>query len=198
MLASHDELAIQTGETVAVVGCGPMGILHLELLRARQARVFMIDLSATRLALARDAFDAEVTIDAGGADPVRQVRDLTEGVGADVAIVAAPSASAVRQAIQLVRKRGRIGLFGGLPAAAREVALDINRIHYHELRLVGNFSYHPRYHQCALALLASGGVRAGKLITVYPIEEARQGLYDIRDGKVLKAVVVPNPGRAID
>jgi L-iditol 2-dehydrogenase len=198
VLASHDELAIQAGETVAVIGCGPMGILHLELLRARQARVIMIDLSPTRLALARDAFAAEFTIDANHADPVQQVRALTEGVGADVAIVAAPSAGAVCQSIQLVRKRGRIGLFGGLPSAEREVALDINLIHYNELRLVGNFSYHPRYHEYALRLLASGGVRAAKLITAYPIEETRQGLHDIRDGKVLKAVVVPNPGRTID
>ena len=110
----------------------------------------------------------------------------------------APSPGAVRQSIQLVRKRGRVGLFGGLPTAAREVALDINLIHYNELRLIGNFSYHPRYHECALGLLASGGVRAAKLITVYPIEETRQGLYDIREGKVLKAVVVPNPGRTTD
>lgn len=198
VLASHDELAIQAGETVAVIGCGPMGILHLELLRARQARVVMIDLSSTRLAMARDGFGAEVTIDANHADPVQQVRGLTEGVGADVVIVAAPSAGAVRQSILLVRKRGRVGLFGGLPAVAREVALDINLIHYSELRLVGNFSYHPRYHECALALLASGGVRAAKLITTYPIEATRQGLHDIRDGKVLKAVVVPNPGRTID
>ena len=198
VLASHDELAIQPGETVAVIGSGPMGILHLELLRARQARVFMIDLSATRLALARDAFGAEVTIDANQADPVPQVRGLAEGVGADVAIVAAPSPEAVRTSIHLVRKRGRIGLFGGLPTTAHEVALDINRIHYRELRLVGNFSYHPRYHERALALLATGSVRGDKLITVYPIEQTRQGLHDIRDGKVLKAVVVPNPGRTID
>jgi L-iditol 2-dehydrogenase len=197
VLASHDELTIQAGESVAIVGCGPMGILHLELLRARRARVFMIDLSPTRLALARDAFGAGLTIDANQTDPVERIRALTEGVGADVAIVAAPSPTAVRQSIQLVRKRGRVGLFGGLAAAAREVALDINWIHYNELRLVGNFSYHPRYHECALQLLASGAVRADDLITTYPLEETRQGLHDIRDGKVLKAVVVPNLGRKI-
>ena len=47
----------------------------------------------------------------------------------------------------------------------------------------------------ALELLAAGGVRADKLITFYPIEHTRQGLHDIRDGKVLKAVVLPNPAR---
>ena len=119
VLASHDELAIRAGETVAVIGCGPMGILHLELLRARHARVVMIDLSLTRLGLARDGFGAEFTIDGNRADPVQQVHDLTEGVGADVVIVAAPSASAVRQSMLLARKRGRIGLFGGLPCGNR-------------------------------------------------------------------------------
>jgi L-iditol 2-dehydrogenase len=194
VLACHDELAIQAAETVAVVGCGPMGILHLELLHARQARVIMIDVSANRLALARDAFEAEFAVNADLEDAALRVREYTGGIGADAVIVAAPSGEAVRQSLKLARKRGRVGVFGGLPAAGAEVALDINRIHYDELRLVGNFSYHPRYHVCALELLLSGRVRADKLITQYPIEQTRQGLHDIRDGKILKAVVIPDMG----
>jgi len=100
----------------------------------------------------------------------------------------------VRMAVSLVRKRGRVGIFGGLPTASSKAELDINRIHYDELRLIGNFSYHPRYHRCALDLLASGQVPAGKLITTYPIEETQRALWDIRAGKVLKAVVIPNGG----
>ena len=192
VLASHDELAIQPGEFVVVVGCGPMGILHLELLRARQARVAVIDFSAHRLALARSEFGAEWTIHAGENDPAEAVRDLTGGLGGDVAIVAAPSAAAVASSVFLVRRRGRIGIFGGLPATSAQAPLDINRIHYHELRLIGNFSYHPRYHVKALELLAAGGVRAGKLTTFYSMERTMQGLHDIRDGKVLKAVVIPH------
>ena len=95
VLASHDELSIRPGEFVVVVGCGPMGILHLELLRARQVRVAVIDLSPHRLALARDGFGAQWAIQAGEDDPVEAIRDLTDGLGADVAIVAAPSGAAV-------------------------------------------------------------------------------------------------------
>jgi L-iditol 2-dehydrogenase len=194
VLASHDELAIEAGETVAIVGSGPMGLLHFELLRARGARVVLIDRMAARLERARADFGAEHTIDASVRDAVEAVRELSGGVGADVAICAAPSAAAVTQSVWLVRKRGRIGLFGGLPAAQREAAIDINRVHYGELRLIGNFSYHPDYHKRSLALLASGAVRCDKLITAYRIEDTRQGLLDIRDGKVLKAVVIPNQG----
>ena len=192
VLASHDELSIRPGEFVVVVGCGPMGVLHLELLKTRQARVAVIDLSPHRLALARDEFGVQWAINSSENDPVEAIRDLTNGLGADVAIVAAPSGSAVAKSIFLVRKRGRVGIFGGLPKTSAEAALDINRIHYHELRLIGNFSYHPRYHVKALELLAAGGVRVSKLTTFYPMEHTQQGLCDIRDGKVLKAVVLPN------
>ncbi|MBI4873868.1 MAG: alcohol dehydrogenase catalytic domain-containing protein [Acidobacteria bacterium] len=197
VLASHEELGIEAGETVAVIGSGPMGILHFELLRARDAKTILIDLSAGRLERARRDFGAAWTIDASKEDPVARVGEITGGIGADVAITAAPSAAAVAQSIRLVRKRGRIGLFGGVPADQAQVALDVNRIHYDELRMLGNFSYHPRRHREALELLASGRIRCERLITRYPIEETGKGLYDIRDGKVLKALVIPNNGELL-
>lgn len=194
VLASHDELNIQAGETVAVIGSGPMGILHLELLRIRKATVIIIDTSMERLERAKRDFGAEFTVLAGRDEPVERVREITDGVGADVAIVAAPSAAAVQQALRLVRKRGRIGAFAGLPAAEAEVPIDINYLHYNEIRIAGNFSYHPGYHAKALALLVSGAVRCDRLVTRYPIQETERGLHDIRAGAVLKAVVVPNEG----
>jgi L-iditol 2-dehydrogenase len=197
VLASHEELEIKAGETVVVMGSGPMGILHLELLRARGARVAMVDISRGRLELARKDFDADFVIDGSTEDVKARVWEITGGIGADAVITAAPSPAAVAQSVHLARKRGRIGLFGGLPAAQAEVAIDINRVHYAEIRIIGNFSYHPRQHQRALELLSSGGIRVERLITKYPIEDAKQGLYDIRDGKVLKAVVIPNEGELL-
>jgi L-iditol 2-dehydrogenase len=128
---------------------------------------------------------------------VEQVRALTDGRGADVVIVAAPSPEAVSQSVWLVRKRGRVGLFGGLPIARKEAAIDINRVHYGEISMVGNFSYHPRYHEQSLKLLASGAIQCDKLITKYSIHDTKRGLHDIRDGNVLKAVVVPNGGSLV-
>jgi len=190
VLASHDELGIAAGETVAVIGCGPMGLLHYELLCARGAEAIMIDTAPARLDLAR-AFGARHVIQAGAEDAVSLVRELTGGAGADVVITAAPSAQAVTSALATARKRGRIGLFGGLPAAEANVAIDLNAVHYGEQRIIGNFSYHPRYHQRALETILSGGVRAQRLITCYALEDAARALADIRAGNVLKAVIVP-------
>ena len=83
------------------------------------------------------------------------------------------------------------------PVARREVPVDINRVHDGEIRLVGNFSYHPQYLQQALQLLASGAIPCDKLITRYELENTEQGLIDIRDGNVLKAVVTPNKGELV-
>jgi L-iditol 2-dehydrogenase len=194
VLASHDELAIEPGETVAILGCGPMGILHLELVRARGARGIPVDTAASRIEMVRRDFGAEDVVDATRLDPVDRVRELTQGLGADVVITAAPSAAAVAQSVRIARKRGRIGVFGGLPADQAMVALDMNRVHYGEIRLVGNFSYHPRYHARALEMLARGAVSCDKLITTYRLEDTERGLRDIREGKVLKAIVLPNEG----
>lgn len=197
VLASHDELEIMAGETVVVLGSGPMGILHHELLRSRGARVVMIDLIAERLERARRDFGAEWTIDASRDGAAARIGSLTGGIGADAVIVAAPSPAAVRQSLSLVRKRGRIGLFGGLPSGQAEVALDMNLIHYGELRLIGNFSYHPGQHRKALELLESGRIRCDKLITQYEIEATEEALEDIQKGRVLKAVIVPNSGELL-
>jgi L-iditol 2-dehydrogenase len=194
VLASHDALQIEAGEAVVVLGCGPMGVLHYELLRIRKARPIMVDISAERLQLVREDFGANCTIHAGTEDVLARVRELTQKVGADVVITATPAPAAVAQSIHLVRRRGRIGLFGGLPSHQAEVPLNINRIHYAELRLIGNFSYHPGYHFRALEMLASGQVRSHKLITTYRLKDTERALEDIKQGRVLKAVFLPHGG----
>jgi L-iditol 2-dehydrogenase len=171
-----------------------MGVLHHLLLRVRNARTLLVDISRERLERARNEFGAHLIIDAAQENVVERVKELTDGMGADVVITAAPSAAAVAQSVDLVRKRGRIGLFGGLPAAQAEVALNINKVHYSELRLLGNFSYHPRYHRDALRVLAEGGLDCEKLITTYPLEKTVDGFTDIRASRILKAVVIPNNG----
>ncbi len=97
-----------------------------------------------------ERFAPDALIDAGSQDTVAETLRLTDGLGADVAICAAPVAAIQEQAVEAVRKRGKVILFGGLPKTAPMTTLNSNLIHYNELTVVGAFSYPATTHQQAL------------------------------------------------
>jgi L-iditol 2-dehydrogenase len=113
-------------------------------------------------------------------------------VGADLVICANPVAETQTRAVQLVRKRGKVVLFGGLPKADPTTHLDGNRIHYGEIDVMGAFSYHPTVHACALDLLARGVADAERLITHrFDLEHAQQAFETAASGAGLKVLIEP-------
>lgn len=194
VLWAQQTLNIQPGEVVVVLGDGPIGALHIQVARLRGAKPIMVGVTGGRLDmfLQRDlgtwhVFNNETQ------DVISEVQRLTNGRGADVAIVAAPVKSVQVQALKIVRKRGRIGLFGGLPKNDSIVSLDANQIHYNEISLVGNFSYHPYMHAIALDLLSRGKIEAEKIITAtYPLERVVEAFSAAMNSTELKVVLVPN------
>jgi L-iditol 2-dehydrogenase len=192
VINSQELLNVGMEDTVVVMGAGPVGCLQTSLAKIRGARkVVLVDIQEQRLELAR-SFGADVLINGSGEDVERRVLDETEGVGASVVIVAAPSAKAQEQSLALAAKRGRIDFFGGLPKSNPFVSLNANLIHYRELFVMGAYGSKPSHNRLALEILASGRINASSLIgMVVPLEEVKVGLGAIADGKVLKVVVQP-------
>jgi L-iditol 2-dehydrogenase len=190
VMAAQANAGIGLGDTVLVIGDGPVGCLHVEVARARGAsRIILAGL--TRLALAA-RFNPDHLIDAGNTDLVQEVRRITGGLGADVAIVATPVASTQAQGVEAVRKRGRVILFGGLPKTDPMTTLNGNLIHYNELCVVGAFSYPATMHEAALREIGDGKIDAGKLISqVVPLEGIVDGIHSSEAGEALKVVVDP-------
>jgi L-iditol 2-dehydrogenase len=115
---------------------------------------------------------------------------LTEGRGADLVICANPVASTQQQAVEIVRKGGRVVLFGGLPKADPMTTLDSNRIHYGEIEVVGAFSYHPSIHQDALDVLARKIVPTDLVVThTFSLDQVTEAFETAASGIGLKAVV---------
>jgi L-iditol 2-dehydrogenase len=115
---------------------------------------------------------------------------MTGGVGADIVICANPIGATQTQAVEIVRKRGRVILFGGLPKANPMVTLDSNRIHYGEIEVVGAFSYHPTVHAQALSLIARKVIPADLLIThTFNLNETDKAFETAAAGEALKVVV---------
>jgi L-iditol 2-dehydrogenase len=188
------ELArVGEGDTVVVVGSGPIGCLHVRLARARgAARVILVDLNATRLAQAAALVNPDVAIAFGDTDPVQAVLDATDGRGADVVITAAASGVAQEQGLRMLARRGRLSLFGGLPKDAPTITVDSNLVHYRELTIVGVNGSSPAHNRAALDLIASGRVPVADLITHrLPLDRVLDALDIVARGEAIKVTIEP-------
>ena len=189
VLATHDKACTSLDDTVVVMGAGPIGCIHIAIAQARGARVIVSQRSKPRQEMAR-RFNPELVVDAVHEDLAAHVKRLTGGVGADLVICANPVAATQTQAVEIVRKGGRVVLFGGLPKANPMTTLDGNRIHYGEIEVVGGFSYHPTYHELALDVLQRGLVPVDLLVThAYSLDEVDTAFETAASGQGLKVMV---------
>jgi L-iditol 2-dehydrogenase len=190
VLATHHKAGTSLKDVVVVIGAGPTGCMHIAIARARGARVVVSQRSAPRREMARQ-FGPEAVVDPSSEDLCAIVGGLTEGRGADLVICANPVAATQTLAVEIVRKGGRVVLFGGLPKADPMTTLDSNRIHYGEIEVVGAFSYHPSFHKLALDVLARKIVPADLLVThTFPLDRVTEAFETAESGKGLKVVVV--------
>jgi L-iditol 2-dehydrogenase len=187
------------GDSVLVVGSGPIGCLHVRLARARGARqVILLDANADRLARAAALVrpDLAVAVEAGadGLAVRDQVLAASGGLGVDVAITAAASRPAQEQALALLAPGGRLSLFGGLARDDSLISIDSNLVHYRELTIVGVNGSSPAHNREALRLIASGEVVVGDLITHrFPLDRLHDALEAIASGEAIKVTVEPHP-----
>ncbi|MGD2175134.1 MAG: alcohol dehydrogenase catalytic domain-containing protein, partial [Candidatus Brocadiaceae bacterium] len=180
------------GDTVAILGTGPIGCTHICLAGVHGAdRVIAADINDARLELA-EQFGPDHTINAERSDLVAEVRRLTDGQGADVVVTANPAPVSQVQAVEMARKGGRILLFGGLPKDGSTPGIDTNLIHYNALTVMGTTIFAPRHQIAALRLLRDGRIPGDRLVTHrLPLAEFRKGVELAFKGEVLKAVFLP-------
>jgi L-iditol 2-dehydrogenase len=180
------------GDTVVVIGAGPIGTFHLELARARgAAKVIVADVNEGRLRL-MEPYNPDHLINAEKVDLVAEVRRITSGKGSDVIITANPVPETQVQAIEMARKGGRVLLFGGLPKDKARPGIDMNLVHYNALHLIGTTIFAPRHNRIAMELVASGRVSAEKFIShIMPLSQFAEGVNLAMDGKARKVVFVP-------
>jgi L-iditol 2-dehydrogenase len=168
------ELAgVAAGQTVAILGTGPIGLMLCACVRDAGGRPVAVGGRPERRALA-PLF---------GAEP-------GDGRGADVVVEAAGTAQAWRDAVELVRPGGTVLLFGGLERGAT-VEVDAFRLHYEELTLRGAFHHTPRHVRAALAFLASGAYPWERLVTHRIRLDELPGLLADPPRDLLKAAVYP-------
>jgi L-iditol 2-dehydrogenase len=153
------------GDTVAVVGGGPLGLMILHVAALAGFETISIVKHDGQVEAARQLGATHVVQASTVRKAIRETRALTPGNrGVDVAIEAVGTPDTWQEAVELVRKGGTVNFFGGC-AANTHVTLDTNRIHYSDITLRATFHHTPAICRKALALIAGGRFQAGAFIT---------------------------------
>ncbi len=187
----HSKCPVDAGDTVLVIGAGPVGIMHARLAKmAGAAKIFINDLSENRLALCREADSSFITIGAG-APLQEQMNDLTKGRGVDMVITACSVPQVQAIALDLAAINGKVLFFGGLPADKAVVGLDTNIIHYKLLTVTGMTRSSLAQYRKTLDLIANGLIKVDDLIsTRSTVDRIQTTIENVSRGIGLKSTIV--------
>lgn len=192
-VAVHDvrRSGLVAGDHAVVIGGGPIGVLIATVARHAGAEVVVIEPEAGRRAgIAALGF---TVIDPTAVDQAAWVEEWTGGAGADVVFEVSGAAAAVRGATGLAKVRGTIVVVAIHPTP-REI--DLQRVFWRELRILGARVYERADFERAVELLGEGAIPADALISrTVAIDEIPGAIEDLEQGRALKILVAVGGGR---
>jgi 2-desacetyl-2-hydroxyethyl bacteriochlorophyllide A dehydrogenase len=191
VLNSLETCRIRAGRSLALIGAGPMGLLHVLLARALGAGPIIVSEPDEARAAIAGALGATALASADGL--AAAAREHTAGLGTDAVVVTAGLSEVIDAALAAVRPQGVVNLFAGFPPGAR-ASLDVNDVHYREVRLTGSQNASPEQYRRVLDLLPH--LPAVDQITThrYPLADAAEA-YAVRlRNEGLKSMVLVSEG----
>ncbi len=191
VVACQKKNGVKKGDRVVIIGDGPVGCLHAEIARSYGAETVII-IGMDKLDMAKE-FNPDALIKNTDVNAVtKQVVELCGGVGADIVINAVPTVATLPQALNMVRKRGTVVIYGGVPKTNEIAELNSNLIHYSEITVTGAFSYPSSGLADALDAIADGSVHPEKYINAFvTLDTVVDGMEMVREGKALKVIIDP-------
>jgi len=157
------------GQSVLIIGSGPVGILHAQLARYQGAsEIYLADVVPAKLEQARDLCGKFLsgTLDSTNIQGfTAQVDRISGGLGFDQVMICCSAPQAQQAGLECVARCGCVNLFGGLPHGKSEVLLDANHIHYKQCRLVGTHGSSAEDNRIALDMIANGMIEVDPLVT---------------------------------
>lgn len=180
---------IKTGDTVAIFGCGPIGLGALvSAWQFGPRRIFSVDQLENRLSVAEDY--GAIVIDSRQTDVVERIRELTDGEGADVVIEAIGNPATFQQSLKSVRRGGTVSIVGLFPTS---VELPLQELAFYGVSLSMGLASLSHMSQL-MALLESGRVDLAPLATqTFPLEDALSAyeLFENHKDQCIKVLLAP-------
>lgn len=193
VINAQSYLQIKPGEDVLIIGSGIIGSMHASLaLYKKAAHVMIADISKDRIQEIKRVMPEIIGIHSEKVNLKEKVMEITNGKGADVVIVACSIGAAQEQGMELLARRGRISLFGGLPGESKGF-IDSNLIHYREISVYGVHASTPEQNQMAMKYIHDGIIKVEELIGArYPLENIAEAFAEVDKGKVMKVIITMN------
>lgn len=188
-LNGQRKAGVKMGDTVVVIGGGPIGLMHVQLAKIAGARkVILSEPIAHRREKALVA-GADFAIDPLNESLNDLVKNETEGLGADIVLMAIGVPALVNDSADLLKKGGTLNLFAGFTKGVLS-EVDPNLIHYNEININGTSALtRSDYHQ-SLALIAAGKINTEVLTTTgYTLKDIERAIDDVRNGNGMKSVI---------
>lgn len=190
-LLAVERARVESGQSVAVFGHGPLGCLLAMVAAARKAQVVLVGKAGWRLDRVKTLGIGECVDATGSGDVVAEVRALSGGRGADVTFDATGRPEVWEQAVDAVGRGGSVVFFGGC-AAGTSISLDTRRVHYEELTLLGAFHHTPETIRRSVELMeAREVVPDGLLSHRMRLDEVPKALAMMSRGEALKVLIEP-------
>lgn len=188
---------IKPGQTVGIIGIGPIGLMFAKLAKLKGAKVIAAGRNPLKLKLADEFAGADEVIDLNKyQNPEKIFLSFTEeGKGLDVAVECVGLPSIWERMFSLVRPGGTVHFFGGCKSGS-QVCFDTTRMHYGDIKMMSVFHHTPKYFRQALELIASGKIDVEKLITdKIGLEDLQEALEKHIEGKAIKFLVKPQEAK---
>jgi 2-desacetyl-2-hydroxyethyl bacteriochlorophyllide A dehydrogenase len=173
------------GDKAVVIGAGPIGVLIATVAEAFGAEVVIAEIDPGRRAVAEEI--GLRTLDPSAVDQVAWVEEWTGGAGADVVFEVSGAAAAVLGATSLVKVRGTLVV---VAIHSQPRPIDLHRLFWRELRILGARVYQRQDFERAIELVADGAIPADRLITrVLPLPEVATAFHELETGQAMKILV---------
>lgn len=191
-LNSVSRMGIENSESsrVAIIGDGPIGLMHLQLCRQMGAQeVCVIGRIGSRMQKAKDLGANYVVEYQGNESTAQAVRDLFSGASVDFVVVATSNPLALELSDKLAGRNSVINIFAGMPQG-RVLQIDANRTHYSQISVIGSFGSTPSLLSKAAALAVSKEIDLSSLITHhYDLSQVRRAFEETEKYAGLRGVV---------
>lgn len=187
-LSAAEQCRNKAGDNVLIVGCGPLGLLHIIVSKALGAKIIASDVNEERLAMANN-LGADFALNPQKINMLKEVRELTE-VGADVVIAAVGAPKIIEDSLPLVRNGGIFNIFGGTPKG-ETISLDPRWLHYGEVVLTGTFAASLHHFQKAFQFVKENGEAISRVISVRcGLDGILEAVERVKRGTALKTIIM--------